>query len=79
MKMTGLKELIRSSFYYHNKSLLFGVKWVFKHQDLQMFGLKLKTIWVILAQLKLLVAWHLESGIIFAYVSVEKLILTVNA
>ena len=34
-------------------SLLFGIKLAFKHEDLQMFRLQLKKIWIIFSHLKL--------------------------
>ena len=39
MANPGLKGL--NSFYQHGKTLLWGIKWVFKHPDLGKFGLKL--------------------------------------
>ena len=48
-------KLFFNPFYYPIKSLLLGMKWVFKHQDLHMFDLKLNK-WAIFSHLKLCVA-----------------------
>ena len=37
----AIHDVVFNPFYEPIKSLLFGMKWLFKHQDLQMFGLKL--------------------------------------
>ena len=41
LKMPSTTIVVFNLFYWPTKSQSLGVKWVFKHQDLQMFGLKL--------------------------------------
>ena len=41
--------VVSNPFYQQTKSsLLLGMKWVFKHQDLQIVGLKLNTYWLVI-------------------------------